>query len=46
MYLSYKILDKGLVEQYTGAFYQYYIKILYGNKIVTAESVLEEEENE
>ena len=46
MYSHYKILDKNFQQRYTGSFYQYYISIIYGNNVVTAESLLVEEENE
>ena len=46
MYGNYKILDKDFQRRYTGLFTQYYIQIMYGNNIVTAESVIAEEENE
>jgi hypothetical protein len=43
---DYKILDKNFVQRYTGSFYQYYISTVYGNEVITAESLIEEEENE
>lgn len=46
MYLNYKILNQNFERRYTGSFYQYYIEKAYGNNVVTAESLIEEEENE
>lgn len=46
MYLNYKILNKNFQQLYTGSFYQYYIGVAYGNNVVTAESLIAEEENE
>ena len=46
MYGNYKILDKDFQQRYTGSFYQYYIQKVYGNNVVSAESLIAEEENE
>lgn len=46
MFSNYKILDKDFTRRYTGLFYQYYISNIYGNNVVTAESLINEEENE
>lgn len=46
MFNNYKILDQNFLKRYTGLFYQYYIHTVYGDSVVTAESILAEEENE
>jgi len=46
MYSNYKILNKDFQQRYTGSFYQYYIGTVYGNEVVTAESLIQEEKNE
>ena len=46
MYFNYKILDQNFIKRYTGMFYQYYVSNVYGDNIVTAESLLKEEKNE
>ena len=46
MYNNYEILDKDFEQRYTGSFYQYYISVAYGNKVITAESYIEATEDE
>ncbi len=46
MYSNYKILDKDFQRRYTGLFTQYYIQHVYGDNVMTAESIIAEEENE
>lgn len=41
MYLNYKILNKNLQKQYYGLFYQYCLKVMYGNDVISAESIIE-----
>lgn len=43
MYFNYKIFSKNFSKQYTETFYQYYLKTVYGNNVVSAESIIEAE---
>lgn len=44
MYLNYKILNKKFQQEYSFLFYQYFLKIAYGNDVIAAESLIGEED--